>query len=141
MIDNKIVERNMHLLRRHYTACNCINIPDDIFICTKCNVYEEYMYKQEQKRKSKHKPKKKKRVRIIDHSNQNTKHKAKSYVGPEHKVCSNPECGKVKHITEFHKTKRKYEGSVYVYRHAKCNECRRADKRRWYAEKKNTTKK
>jgi hypothetical protein len=133
---NKIVERNMHLLRRHCTACNCIRIPDDISICAKCNAYKEYTKKHNQNIE------KKKGIKIIDHSQQNTDHRAKSYVGPDHKICSNPECGKVKHITEFHKTKRKYEGSVYIYRHAKCNECRRADKRRWYAnKKKNTTKK
>lgn len=139
--NNTIQERNLRLLRRHYKTCNCLRVPDNISICVKCDVYKQELksklkicdvYKQEQKSK----------LKIKDHSEQNTDHRAASYVGPSHKICSNPECGKVKHITEFHKTRRKYRGIVYVYRHAKCNECRRAAKRKWYAEKKkNTTKK
>jgi len=52
--------------------------------------------------------------------------------------CTN--CGKIKPISEFHKTSRKFkkkDGKIYTYRyhHAKCNVCRRLDKKEWYRQK------
>jgi len=52
------------------------------------------------------------------------------------KICS--KCGIEKPLDQFHKTSRKYNGQLIVYRHAKCKECRNEERKERY--KKNSEK-
>ena len=47
------------------------------------------------------------------------------------KICS--KCKRRLFEKDFHYTRRKYGDKTYVYRHAKCKDCRNEDKREWNA--------
>lgn len=60
------------------------------------------------------------------------------YVNQKYKLCT--KCGNLLEMNKFHMTRRvkkrkNMPDKVYIYRHAKCKNCRNETRREWYAEK------